>query len=59
MTMAPSERAAESQLVNTANHTVEATVRTDPKTMPSRGLISPVTIGRLLVRCISASMSRS
>ena len=38
---------------------VEAAVRTAPKTTPARGLISPVTIGRLLVRCMTASMSRS
>jgi hypothetical protein len=59
MTIAPSERAAESALTTAANHTVDSAVSTAPKTRPLRGLISPVTMGRLLVRCISASMSRS
>src|SRR6476620_515420 len=49
MRIAPRDRAAESQLTNTANQTVDATVRTAPKTSPSRGVTSPVTIGRLLV----------
>ena len=38
---------------------VDTTVRAAPKSRPARGLISPVTMGRLSVRFMSASMSRS
>ena len=57
--MAPKDSAADSQLTSRPSQSTEAMPSTAPKTRALRGLIWPVTSGRLLVRCIFASMSRS
>jgi hypothetical protein len=59
MAIAATERTADGQFTNHANHTVDTTVSNTPKTIPARTETSPVTIGRFSVRCMRASMSRS
>ena len=57
--MADTARAAESRFTHAHSSAKARTSRLTAKTRALRGVIAPVTSGRLPVRCISLSMSRS
>ena len=57
--MADTASTAESRLTNAHSSAKATTSRVTAKTSALRGAMTPVTRGRLAVRCISLSMSRS